>query len=388
MEALDRTVRRFPLVARTKPACPALDVRIREVSNLASAAGSATGFDQLALSAEAHNKAALIASDCGMPGLARSLCWRQFHVYECNRPLTARAARFALEPIANVARLLIRQGEGESAHELLETLYQAVRTGTEAVIDSTPLTFRDLTDSAEDHRALCLWLWTVLLADGTRALAAAGRWEQALAHAEQRDGVGRRLLDGRQVAILAHCLAGDPASALADLEATATPTSWERCVAGCLTVLCLMSSARPTARAVTEMVERYLELQHGPGLLLFRCRLGQSVIDLAGEVEQAWAEYVARDLASHAMASGDGYAARELLMHEGCRTRLADRELRALYATLQSAGLGRGAIPGHLMEDLLSAVHASEAVAALHLFSVTQCHDREAAQAGRGRGRR
>ncbi|MGH3903080.1 MAG: hypothetical protein ACRDTE_02600, partial [Pseudonocardiaceae bacterium] len=39
------------------------------------------------------------------------------------------------------------------------------------------------------------WLWSALLSDGTRALTRAGRWAQALQHAQQHKGIGQRLLD-------------------------------------------------------------------------------------------------------------------------------------------------------------------------------------------------
>lgn len=62
-----------------------------------------------------------------LPDLARSLCWQQFDVYLRARPLGAQVARYMLEPIFNLARLLIREGNGKGAHQLLNTLYHAVR---------------------------------------------------------------------------------------------------------------------------------------------------------------------------------------------------------------------------------------------------------------------
>jgi len=311
--------------------------------------------------------AALIASDCGLPELAQALCWRPCHAYLRAQPLGAQPARYALEPLVNVARLLIRGGQGESAYQLLDALYQAVGSRTDAVIDGAPLSFRDLTSSDDDHNAVCRWLWTVLLADGTRALAAADRWDQALAHAEQRGGVGRRLLDGRQVAVLAHCIAGDPATALAVLKDSAISTPWERCVAACLTVLCLRSGAQPADRAIAAMVELYLGLQPAAELLAFHLRLGLTVIDLAGGVQQPDAAEATIRVIDEAVAAGDGYAARDVLAHDGCRARLVDSEEKALSTAVQSSGLGRHAMPAHLMADLLSAVETSEVAASQHL---------------------
>ena len=139
MEAPARIARRFPLVARARPACKALEARVREVGDLARAAAAATDADPLPMAASAHNMAALIASDSGMPELARSLCWRQHHVYSRRRPLHAQAARFALEPLVNLARLMIRGDEGEGACRLLDALHQAVTSRVTAAIDGTPL---------------------------------------------------------------------------------------------------------------------------------------------------------------------------------------------------------------------------------------------------------
>ena len=363
-----RIAQRFPLVARPRPACPPLDVRVREVAELARAAAGQTGGG-LALAARAHNKAALVASDCGLPDLARSLCWQQFDLYLRSRPLGAQAARYMLEPIVNLARLLIREGNGTGAHQLLDTLYHAVRSRTDAVIDGRHVSFRDLTDSDEDHRTLCQWLWTVLLADGTRALAGAGRWDQALAYAEQHRGVGQRLLDGRQVAVLARALAGDPASATALLDQSALSEPWEQPVAACLSVLCRTLGARPADSAIAAMVEHYLGLEPARELVVFRTRLGLTMIELAGGVEQPHTAKAAARLVHEVVASGDGYAARDVLAHDGCRAHLTGSEKRALSAVVQTSGLERGAIPGYLMTDLRAAVMTSETVTARNLVT-------------------
>jgi hypothetical protein len=367
VEDLNRLARPFPLVARARPACEPLEVRVREVRDLARAADSEAGSDPLPKAATAHNKAALIASDCGMSELARSLCWRQHHVYRRHRPLPASAARFALEPLVNLARLLIRGGDGESAHRMLDALYRAVTSHADVVIDGTPLSFRDLTDSVDAHRAVSRWLWTVLLADGIRALVEAARWEQALEHAQRLGGIGVRLLDGRQVAIVARCLAGDPDSALALLEASAAPTTWERCVAACLNVFCLTHGSRPVNDAVADMVAQYLDLEQAAGPHVSHVRLGLAVIDLAGALDPPAARRIARCLVRQVMAVGDGYAARAIITHALCRAHVTDGEERALSVTVQAAGLDQGEVPDQLMADLMAAVGTSESAVARHL---------------------
>lgn len=96
----------FPLVPRPRPPCGELRQRVAEVRALARL--SSNGRTGLATAAEAHNKAALIASDCGLSDLARRLCWRQFDVFQAAAPLSATAAKFALQPIVNLGRLLTR----------------------------------------------------------------------------------------------------------------------------------------------------------------------------------------------------------------------------------------------------------------------------------------
>jgi hypothetical protein len=229
------------------------------------------------------------------------------------------------------------------------------------------LSFRELTSTNEDHRTLCRWLWTILLADGTRSLVSAGRWDHALAHAERHGGIGQRLLDGRQVAILTRTLAGDPASALAMLKESATSEPWEQPVAACLTVLCLRTAARPANSAIAAMADRYLDLEPSPELLVFRTRLGLAVIDLAGGTGQPGTVQIAARLVDEAVTAADGYAAQDLLTHDKCRARLTSPQKQAQTATVQSSGLSNSTIPAHLMTDLLAAVETSETATARSL---------------------
>jgi len=67
----DLAAQRFPLVPRTRPACRALDVRAARVRDLARLADQHTSEESLVRAAEAHNLAALITSDCGLPAVAR-----------------------------------------------------------------------------------------------------------------------------------------------------------------------------------------------------------------------------------------------------------------------------------------------------------------------------
>jgi hypothetical protein len=73
-----------------------------------------TADQALTRAAEACNLAALIASDCGMPGLARDLCWRQYGVFAQARIRDETTAKLALQPLINLARLHIRDGDGDA----------------------------------------------------------------------------------------------------------------------------------------------------------------------------------------------------------------------------------------------------------------------------------
>ncbi|MFF2652661.1 hypothetical protein [Streptomyces sp. NPDC058045] len=358
---VSQIARRFPLVARPRPACPPLAERIRQVTALAHAAK----HDGKATSATVSlNKAALIASDCGIPDLARALCWRHTEVFLRAQPLSAQEARHALEPLVNLARLRVRDGDGLGAYHLLDSLNRAVRSKTEAVIDGRSMSFQHLTQSAADHQQVCQWLWAVILGDGTRALVAAGRWDRARAHSEQHRGVGQRLLDGRQVEVLVRCLGEQPSEALEFLNKTTLTEDWEHSVAACLAVLCLTAAGEHPVDPVEKMVKHYLALDAAPEIAVFRSRVGLAALDLAPRNRQA---EVLRRLIREATTCGDGYVARDVQAHSVCREEMSPDEFDTLSAAVASAGLGHGHIPDPLERDLLDAVTVSVSATERHL---------------------
>ncbi|WP_433234827.1 hypothetical protein [Actinomadura nitritigenes] len=358
MDDLARIARRFPLVARPRPACRPLADRIQEVQELADAAAGKTTDDALALAASAHNKAALIASDCGVPELARELCWRQAELYLHAKPLRWTAARYALEPLVNLVRLRIRAGEYQEATEDLNLLWSAVKRREAVVMADHPISFCGITRTDDEHRIVCQWLWGVLLADGTRALVAAGQWERAVAHVERHGGVGQRIMDGRQIKIVDCILTGDPSAALRLLQETRAPSPWEQAVTAALTAYYLRSARRTETRAVDSMVEHYLRLTPEPGLVVFRTRLGMAVIEIA-EGKEASARAVDH-LLTEALASEDGYVARDALADVGLRPGLTAVQQRELRAVMESAHLDQGYLPDRHMKQLLAGVESSE----------------------------
>lgn len=245
MDPTGQFARRFPLVARTRPSCVPL---ARRVAELCERAREAARTGDLTEAAAVHNQATLIASDCGLPDLARQWCHQHVNIYLRARPLDVQIARLALEPITNLARLYIREGQGERAFALMDTLFTAVSSRTAADVDGIEIP-ADLTDTAETHKQIRSWLWAVLLATGARALASAGRWAEARARLDGYKGIGRRMLDGRQAAVIAHAVSGDTDSALALLADTTPGEPWENAVTACLTIQChgASGSRRPDA---------------------------------------------------------------------------------------------------------------------------------------------
>lgn len=357
---LAQLARRFPLVARPRPACPPLEERVSEITRLAGEAEHAD--NPLPTLAQALNKAALIASDCGLPELAHEWCWRQIAPYRSAALRTVAHVRHMLEPVVNLARLRIRADDADGAWHLLNMLHQALKTNTDPVIEGKPLPTSDLIGSTEEYRELRRWMWGVYLSEDTRALIRLGRWQEALAHADRNKGIGQHLMDGRQVKIVTACLARETDSALALLVESTLTEPWEAQVATCLAAMCRLASGAPAAREVSRMIEQYLASMPAPGYAVFRARLGLAVVDLASRADPMMAGPAYSHLIGETLASADGYAAREVLAHGGCTAMLIGAEQQALTSAVESSGLGLGAIPAPLMTDLLAAVVLSETV--------------------------
>jgi hypothetical protein len=84
MDAI-QVARRFPLVARSRPACTPLETRVGAVCALADSAER--GGNQASASA-VYNQVALLASDVGLPNLARAWCHRRADAYLRAHPPT------------------------------------------------------------------------------------------------------------------------------------------------------------------------------------------------------------------------------------------------------------------------------------------------------------
>ncbi|HEU0088267.1 MAG TPA: hypothetical protein VFQ77_11570 [Pseudonocardiaceae bacterium] len=358
MDATGPLARRFPLVARLRPACTPLPQR---VADLCDRARKAERDSDLAAAAAVHNLAALVASDCGLPNLARQWCHRQANLYLRACPLSAQAARHALEPLINLARLHIRDGQGERAFDLVDALYTAVCARTHATIDGVEIPAH-LIHSREAHQEVRRWLWAVLLATGARALATAGHWQEACACLRDHKGIGRRMLDGRQVAVIAHATSGDTEEALALLDGTEHGEPWENAVTACLTMQCRSGSG---TASLEPLLDHYRVLgTPAPGVAVFHTRLGLSFLDAIGIPGNPLAHRIATDLIGYTTAAQDGYAARDLLAHSGCNHLLTDTQTHELTGLVEACALGRGTFPATLLAALTTALASVDEVIA------------------------
>lgn len=358
--SLGPAARRFPLVPRVRPPCLPLDERIRrQLTEPAEAALRATNpATAVAFAASVQNQAALLASDCGLPDLAKDLCWRQFEAFRGSWPLDAPAARHALEPLVNLARLRTRSGDGNAAVHLLEAVYDAVTSRHDAMIDGRQIDFAGLV-SDDGHRTVRRWLWSVLLAEGIRALAHEGRWEDAAAHAARHHGIGHRLLDGRQALILAHRAVGDRPSALAALIGAIPTTPWEHAVGACLTATCMDGDTIEAHEAVREATSSFFHLALRLGQRQFQVRLGLTVVDLCSALASRETDPVARRIVADVISSRDGLLARQVLGNPRLLARIAPDEERALSDAVRAAALDVPVLPLRSRRAIDHAVDAS-----------------------------
>ncbi|HLL66735.1 MAG TPA: hypothetical protein VK453_13505 [Micromonosporaceae bacterium] len=359
MDPTGQVAHRFPLVARSRPPCTALSARIAALAALADRA--AHDGDRTAAS-RVHNQAALIASDSQHPDLARTWCHRHAHAYlDHQESSDATTGRLALEPLVNVARLHIRAGAGDAAAALLNDLYQAVRTRTDTVIDGIPVPMASLTSTAEHHRSLLQWLWSVNLADGTRARTTAGRWDDAETHLRHHNGIGRRMLDGRQVAVIAHATRHEHANATRILAETEPGDASEAAVTACLTALNRPAGHPLPAEHRETLIDRYRHLPPDASLIVFRTRLALSIIDAIAEPNHPTVQGTAGELIRAVVEAADGYAARDILAHRACAASATAEQTRQLTTILNRSGL-RGYLPESSLNELQAAVETSEGV--------------------------
>ncbi|MFI1415008.1 hypothetical protein ACH4Y0_34515 [Streptomyces sp. NPDC020707] len=359
---------RFPLVARFRPACLPLPKRVRALTELAD--NAADKADQ-GLASAVYNQSALVASDLGLPELAREMCHQHAAAYLHACPLPGMTAIRALEPIVNLARLQIRAGHTDNGRQRLLALYDTVSTGTAADFEGITVP-ADLTTSAEDRQEVRAWLWRVLLADGTRTLTTAGRWAEALAHIEEHRGIGQRMFDGRQVAVLTALTASDAPTAANLLARTEPGESWEDAVTGCLTVLSRRAANQPFQRHLQDLVATYLARADEQGMTVFNTRLGLTVLDAVASPADPAARRVVAELHRRATETTDGYAARDLLAHPWFTALTTDQEAQDCRALLRACALGASVFPTGLHAEVKAAIHVSDRVIRTSVAALTR----------------
>jgi hypothetical protein len=355
MDPYGPITQRFPLVSRFRPACLPLPQRVRALAELADTAAATA--DQGRASA-VFNQAALIASDLGLPDLARAMCHQHAAAYLHAAPLPGMTAIRALEPVVNLARLQIRAGHPDDGRHRLLALYEAVSTATGADFDGIHVP-AGLTGGDTDQHEVRAWLWRVILADGTRTLTTTGRWADALTHIEEHRGIGRRMLDGRQVAVLA-TLTHRPADAAALVAATTPGEPWENAVTGCLDAMCARALDRPVGPLLTTLVDGYVQCQPAPGTTVFDTRLGLTILDLLGPDQDDPARHLAAELHRRTTTATDGYAARECLASPRFTTLVTPRQAEAARELVRACGLESGRLPETQAAQLTKALRISE----------------------------
>ncbi|NYH51358.1 hypothetical protein HNR06_000947 [Nocardiopsis arvandica] len=303
-------------------------------------ARSGAAEDAVTAAAQVYNGAALLASDVGLPDLAREWCWEHARTHLARLPLDSAGAQRALEPVVNLARLRIRAGEGTKALAMLTALREGIRTATPTVIDGYELPLDRLTVSEEDRVELHRWVWMVCLGDGLRALAAEGRWQEAAEQARQHGGVGDRLFDGRQVTIIAALTEGDPRSALAMAQDSVTPKPWEKAVQAVLSLWCRFESDESGVGRAAAVLQRVHNTQTSH--VVFQTRLGIAAVELAGGPHGDAASAVAQIVTAMVRAQ-DGYAARDLL--NAWKHGLPQEHVDALGRVLDASGIDAMTLP-------------------------------------------
>lgn len=229
---------------------------------------------------------------------------------------------------------------------------------------SLEIDFAALTRTPEAHREASTATWTALLADGTRALAQAGRWEEAARRAAGHHGIGARLLDGRQAKIIAPLTGGRVPQAAQLIEQATVDELWEHAVQAVLRVMCQRANgqqSRPDTASMTA-IARTLVSEADPPTVVARTRIGLTALGLCDGTDAEHGRALGPALA--AATTTDAYADRDLLASLHADRLLSAVQRTGLQALIRDSGLGAGTIPAHPGDRLASASARAEAVLA------------------------
>jgi hypothetical protein len=268
------------------------------------------------------------------------------------------------DPLVNLARLQTRAGRGEAAWDLLVRLNHAARKREKTEIDGRTVDLSALTRTDEDHRQVCQELWVALLVDGARALARIGRWTDAAQTMAHHRGIGNRLLDGRQIKIMALLEQGRDQEARDLIDTTQATESWEHAIGLLLHAHCLPDGdpLPHLMRQRTLCEVAVLLAQPEPSTAVFQTRAGLAALDLdpRGSGSAPLLDAVCD------VARLDACAARDVLHDSTAAPALSSDQERALTAVIAAAGLEAGDLSAHHSRSLTSAVaHAERTLAGL-----------------------
>ncbi|MBQ0926637.1 hypothetical protein [Saccharopolyspora endophytica] len=350
----------IPLVRRPKPLGLPLEKRIAELTALTDWPAGADHHQQVARASGVINVAALIASDIGLAHLAEDLCWRLHTIFAEPRDVTPDVAVMALMPLTNIARLLIREGKPTEAYELLQQLYHAARHREVATIRGQDIDLSAWTHTREHHRRICTELWSTVLIDGARALARAGCWTHAAETIAAHRGIGNRLLDGRQIKIMALLEQDHRSQATALIDSTIPSETWETAVGQLLRLSCRQGSSTDRRDQVDSAVDTTLALMNDtePSTTAFRVRLGVTTLDLAGDLSTKTITQLRQTVVSAALS--DAYAAREAMRNQTLCAQLTTEQKHQLTAVLAVSGLDQRTMSAGQDQDITTAVHHAE----------------------------
>jgi hypothetical protein len=351
----------IPLVCRSKPPGTTLGARITKLTALTTELPGAGHYQQVARACSVLNFAALIASDAAIPGLAANLSWRQWDLFASAGPLDTGTAVMGLMPLVNLARLAIRAGDGDEGYDVLQRLYRAAQRRESTTIYGHLVNLAPWTRTTAAHRKLCQELWGTILVDGARALARSGHWTQAAKIMASHRGIGNRLLDGRQISIMALTEQGLHQEAIAMIDASRTEELWEQAVAAILRISCMHSDHQLILRDDLDQAVRQaltLTLLPDPMTAASRIRIGLATLDLAAAHPAGLAARLQAAVIS--TAACDAYAARDVLTHRHARAHLSQQQEHELTTVVTTAGLGARHLPPAHMDSLTAAVRTAE----------------------------
>jgi hypothetical protein len=218
--------------------------------------------------------------------------------------------------VVNLARLHIRAGHPDTAIEALGSLLSAVGKGGIAEIDGHPIDLGDSIATPEDRAAVRRWVWAVTLAEGVRALARVGRWDDAVAHARRHRGIGATLLDGRQIAVITRSLRGDHTDAATLLTDTVHAEPWQDTIAHILGLLICRRAGTETPHNAHQLIDAQYAARQELANGVFGLEIQLAVLEL---VDDAGRADVLADLTPTTSATTDAALARTILTHPARR---------------------------------------------------------------------